>query len=266
MPIIPVTDPADPRIADYLDIRERDLVGRRGRVVIEGRVVLETLLSPASRARPLSALIAAHRIEALGDVLARMPDAAPVFAAEQAVMDAVVGFPIHRGILAMADRPADLAPGDLLAGAGEDAVVVVAAGVSNHDNLGGILRNAAAFGAHGVLLDDLCSDPFYRKAVRVSVGAALRLPLSTGRPINEILDALEAARFELLALSPGGETPIHTLQPGGRRALILGAEGPGLSAGVLARCRTVAIPMHGGFDSLNVATAGAVALSRLRAG
>ena len=266
MTIIPLTDPADPRIADYLNIRERDLVGRRGRVVIEGRVVLETLLSPASRARPLSALIAAHRIEALSDLLARMPEAAPVFAAEQAVMDAVVGFPIHRGILAMADRPADLTPGELLAEAPDDAVVVVAAGVSNHDNLGGILRNGAAFGAHGVMLDDRCSDPFYRKAVRVSVGAALRLPLSTGRPIGKLLDALTTSGFEPLALSPGGETPLHALRPGGRRALILGAEGPGLSAEVLARCHTVAIPMYGGFDSLNVTTAGAVALSRLRAG
>ncbi len=201
MTIIPLTDPADPRIADYLNIRERDLVGRRGRVVIEGRVVLETLLSPASRARPLSALIAAHRIEALSDLLARMPEAAPVFAAEQAVMDAVVGFPIHRGILAMADRPADLTPGELLAEAPDDAVVVVAAGVSNHDNLGGILRNGAAFGAHGVMLDDRCSDPFYQSGQGLGRG---RAPAAA---VDGPADRKAARRADDLRLRAAGAQP-----------------------------------------------------------
>lgn len=263
MPIIAIDHPADPRIADYLDIRERDLVGRRGRLVAEGRVVLDTLLSPASRARPVSALIAAHRVEALAPVLARMPETAPVFAAGQAVMDAVVGFPIHRGVLALAETPPPLATAALLTGAAEDAVALAAFGVSNHDNLGGLMRNAAALGALGLILDAGASDPFYRKAIRVSAGAALRLPIARGETADAVLDALEAADFEPLALTPGAGERLRDLKPGGRRALIVGAEGPGLSPQVLARCRPVAIPMHGGVDSLNVAAASAVALHQL---
>lgn len=263
---VPILSPDDPRVADYRHIRERDLTGRRGLFVAEGAVVLNVLASDASRCRAVSALIAKQRVEAMRPVLERLGPDTPVYAAGQAVMDAVAGFPIHRGILALGCKPEAPDLAILLAQAPEDAVVVVVCGVGNHDNMGGIFRNAAAFGAHAVLLDDRCCDPLYRKAIRVSVGAALRTPFVTGLNALAMLDALEGAGFTLLALSPAGRERLCDVRPGGRAALILGAEGPGLEPAVMARCRTVAIPMAGGFDSLNVAAAGAVALHQLRFG
>ena len=261
---IPIHDPDDPRVADYRQIRERDLTGRLGLFVAEGAVVLNVLASPQSRCRAVSALIAEQRIETLRPVLERL--AAPVYAAGQGVMDAVAGFPIHRGILALGEKPAEPDLADLLTAAPGDGLVVAVCGVGNHDNMGGIFRNAAAFGAHAVLLDAHCCDPLYRKAIRVSVGAAVRTPFVTGLDPLAMLDGLEAAGFSLLALSPSGEQPLSEVRPGGRAALILGAEGPGLSPAVMARCRTVAIPMAGGFDSLNVAATSAVALHQMRFG
>lgn len=266
MKLVPVHSPDDPRVSDYRHIRERDLTGRRGLFVAEGAVVLNVLASPASLCRPVSVLIAEQRAEALRPVLERLPQDVPIYGAGQAVMDAVAGFPIHRGILALGRRPEPPEPSSLLADAPEDAVVVAACGVGNHDNMGGIFRNAAAFGAHGVLLDQRCCDPLYRKAIRVSVGAVLRTPFATGLNSEAMLDVLERAGFSLLALSPSGAERLNQVRPAGRAALILGAEGPGLEAAVLARCRTVAIPMAGGFDSLNVAATSAVALHQMRFG
>ena len=263
---IPILDPDDPRVADYRHIRDRDLTGRRDLFVAEGAVVLNVLASEASRCRAVSALIAESRIEALRPVLERLGPDAPIYAASQPVMDAVAGFPIHRGVLALGRKPAQPDLMTLLRDAPADAVAVVACGIGNHDNMGGIFRNAAAFGAHAVLLDDRCCDPFYRKAIRVSVGAVLRTPFTSGKQASALLDALEAAGFTLLALSPSGRERLGDVRPGGRMALILGAEGPGLDQAVMGRCRTTAIRMAGGFDSLNVAATSAVALHHLRGG
>ncbi len=260
---IPIESADDPRIEAYRDIRERDLVGRRGLFVAEGEVVLNVLASPQARHRPLSALIAAHRIEGLAGLLERLPQGTPVYAASQPVIDAVAGFHLHRGILALGERATEPGVVPLLADLTDQAVVVVVSGVGNHDNMGGIFRNAAAFGAGAVLLDDRCCDPLYRKAIRVSVGAVLRTPFSIGEPVSAILDQLEAAGFDLLALSPSATEPLSGIRTARRTALILGSEGPGLDEEVMARCRRVGIPMAGGFDSLNVAATSAVALYQL---
>ena len=266
MTIIAIRDADDPRIDDYRNVRERDLVGRRGLFVAEGEVVLRALLSAASRHRPVSALIAAHRLDRLSPVLARMPAEAPIFAADQSVMDAIAGFPIHRGILALGAVTPPPPPAALLDGAPADAVVLVLSGIGNHDNMGGAFRNAAAFGAHTVLLDDRCCDPLYRKAIRVSVGAVLRTPFAVAGTAEALPALLGAHGFEAVALSPTASEPLHRFQRRGRTALLLGSEGPGLPPAVLANCRTVGIPMAGGFDSLNVAATSAVALHHLRFG
>ena len=261
-PIV-IHDPEDPRVADYRQIRERDLTGRRGLFVAEGAVVLNVLASPQSRCRAVSALIAEQRIETLRPVLEQLD--APVYAAGQGVMDAVAGFPIHRGILALGEKPAEPDLADLLTAAPDDALVVAVCGVGNHDNMGGIFRNAAAFGAHAVLLDARCCDPLYRKAIRVSVGAALITPFARAADGEAVVRALADAGYEPIALTPGAEEPLSAVRPDGQCALIVGAEGPGLSEAVMRRCRRVAIPMAEGFDSLNVATAAAIALHHLRA-
>lgn len=266
MTIIAIDDPDDPRIAAYRDIRERDLTGREGLFVAEGEVVLRTLTSPASRCRPRSLLLADKRVAAMAEIIAAAPAGLPVYAASQPVLDAIAGFPLHRGLLALGEKPAPVAAAARLAGLGEDAVVVAASGIGNHDNMGGLFRNAAAFGAAAMLLDDQCCDPFYRKAIRVSVGAVLRLPTAEPLPLEELVDALEMAGFEVIALTPSASETLADVQPGGRRALLLGSEGPGLPRAIIGRCRPVGIPMSGGFDSLNVAATSAIALHHLTGG
>lgn len=265
MTLICVDDPADPRIAAYRDIRERDLTGREGLFVAEGEVVLRTLLSPTSLCRPRSILLAEKRAPGLADMIAAAPVDIPVYSASQAVLDEIAGFPLHRGILALGEKPLAASATDLLERLGEQAVVVAASAIGNHDNIGGLFRNAAAFGAGGVLLDDRCGDPFYRKSIRVSVGAVLRTPVTSPLPISELVDQLLQSRFEVIALTPSAQEPLSSLRPGGRRALLLGSEGPGLPPEIIARCRPVGIRMSGGFDSLNVAATSAIALHHLTA-
>jgi tRNA G18 (ribose-2'-O)-methylase SpoU len=261
--IVPITDPDDPRIEAYRQVRERDLVGRSGRFIAEGRVVLEKAIA-AGRHPLASVLVAEHRLASLADLLAALPGGTPVYAAGQAVMDAVVGFPIHRGVLAAGQR-ADVDAGDLLGGLPPRALVVALSAIANHDNMGGIFRNAAAFGADAVILDAACCDPLYRKAIRVSVGAALTTPFARLAAGEDLLDALAAHGFEVVALSPAGAQEISDLALAPRTAALFGAEGPGLAADLLARARTVRIAMSGGFDSLNVATTSGIVLHRLAA-
>lgn len=238
-------------------------MGRGGLFVAEGRVVLEKAVR-AIPDRIVSVLVAEKRLEALADVTAGLPPETPVYAAPQDVMDAIVGFPIHRGILALGRRPEHEAA-ELLAGLPANALVVALSAIANHDNMGGVFRNAAAFGADAVVLDAACCDPLYRKAIRVSVGAALILPFARLPAGADLVAALAAADLEVLALSPRGETDLPDLAPAARTAALFGAEGPGLSEEVLARTRTVRIAMAGGFDSLNVATTSGIVLHHLAA-
>lgn len=258
--MIRIDHPDDPRIAGFRDIRERDLTGRQGLFVAEGEVVLNVLTSPQSRCRPVALLLDRKRVEGLAAVVARLDRDTPVYVADQPILDAIAGFHLHRGILALGRKPPPSTLDEQLAPLGPGAVVVAACGVGNHDNMGGLFRNAAAFGAGAVLLDQTCCDPFYRKAIRVSVGAVLRTPMVTGLEASAMIDGLERAGFSVMALTPGAKTALHHIPGGGRVALILGPEGPGLAPDVIARCLPVGIPMSGGFDSLNVSVASGIAL------
>lgn len=260
--ILPVTDSDDPRIADFLSVRERDLVGRQGRCIAEGEVVLRLLLSRPEH-RILSLLLSQSSLARLAPALSGLDPAVPIHVAEQKVMDAIVGFHIHRGILALvAHRPVPDAA-DLLARLPERAVVAGLVGITNHDNVGGIFRNAAAFGVDAVLLDGTCCDPLYRKAIRVSVGASLIVPYARVETGAGMIGLLEEAGFTVASLSPAGETLLHRLTRPPRVAALFGTEGPGLPADIMARTRTVSIPMAEGFDSLNVATTSGIVLHHL---
>lgn len=263
---IRIEDPEDPRVEGYLQVRERDLVGRQGGFMAEGEVVLRALARSGGRHRLTSALIAETRAASLRPLLDQLPDEVVVYQAAPAVMDRIVGFPIHRGVLALGRRAEDPGAEPLLEGLGARALIVALFGVGNHDNIGGIFRNAAAFGADAVLLDSACCDPLYRKAIRVSVGAALIVPFARLDPRADALELIARHGFEALALSPSGALPLAKLRRPDRAALLLGAEGPGLPAAMLTKARTVAIPMASQFDSLNVATACGVALNHLAHG
>jgi tRNA G18 (ribose-2'-O)-methylase SpoU len=261
MQLIPIDDPADRRVAAYRDIRERDLVGREGRFIAEGKVVLDTLLSSALFAAE-SALVLQNRLAGLDDVLCKAPAGLPVYVASGPVMDRIAGFPVHRGILAIGRRQAPADAVQLLEGLPRNALVLVLVGIANHDNVGAIFRNAAAFGADAVFLDRSCCDPLYRKAIRVSTGSVLRVPYAVFDDMEIFAAALAAKGFDAFALSPRGTIDLRHAQGGGRTALYLGTEGAGLPEDLLARMTTVRIAMAEGFDSLNVAAASAVALHR----
>lgn len=259
-----VTAADDPRIAGYRNVRERDLVGREGLFIAEGKVVLRMLLA-ATRFAPESVLVLRRKLPGLLPELQAAPDL-PIYVADDGVMDEITGFPVHRGILALGRRTVAPEAAALIAGLPSRAMVIVCVGISNHDNIGSIFRNAAAFGASAVLLDATCCDPLYRKALRVSVGGVLKTPYARFADQAELSGLLAGAGFEQYALSPGGALDIRALQPAHRSALYLGAEGPGLPAEVMARMLTVSIPISSSFDSLNVAAASAIAMFRVSQG
>ena len=257
---IPIDDPADPRIAAYAAMRERDLIGREGRFIVEGEVTLRVMLSGRARFRTESILLSHERLAALAPVVAALPDPPPVYTASKAVMSAITGFPIHRGVLAVGLCGQDTRL--ILPPSPAPALVVGLLGLTNHDNVGGLFRNAAAFGADGILLDTTTCDPLYRKAIRVSAGAALIMPFAR-LAAADMLRFADTHALVPLALSPRGADDLVALPPLPRTLLLFGTEGPGLSDAVMARARTVRIAMRSGFDSLNVATAGAIALHHL---
>ncbi len=261
----------DPRIADYRQVREADLLGRRGAFVAEGAVVLRVLVE-RGRFATRSVLLAEPRVPSFAPLLARLADDVPIFVAPPALMNEVAGFRIHRGILAVGERGDPLPPAEILDAARPGPRLLVALeALTNHDNVGGVFRNAAAFGIDGVLLDDRCCDPLYRKAIRVSVGGALCVPFARAGSSAELLAALRGAGFVTVALTPradaveiGELARALTVARAPRLALLLGTEGPGLSAALLDGADHAArIAMAAGFDSLNVATACGVALHQL---
>ncbi|MCB9847914.1 MAG: RNA methyltransferase [Phycisphaeraceae bacterium] len=264
----------DPRVAVYRNVRDADLVGRRGVFLAEGELVVRALLERhrtggAFRARSL--LLGRTRFDAMADALGGLGADCPVFVVEQDVMDAIVGFHIHRGALACGERVSAPTPGDIVRpGSVPAGPVVVLEDIANHDNIGGIFRNAAAFGASGVLLNPRCCDPLYRKALRVSMGHVLSTPYAAVESVESACAALHDAGWVTLALTPDPAAPtlrelIDTGGIGSRTAALLGAEGPGLTDGAMGAARRRArIPMAPGVDSLNVVVACAITLSMLR--
>ncbi|HVV20093.1 MAG TPA: RNA methyltransferase [Pseudonocardiaceae bacterium] len=261
--VIDVEDRDDPRLADFRDLttadRRPDRPGGRGLVIAEGVVVVQRMLRSPYPVRSL--LGVRRRIDALAADLAAYsnPDL-PCYVTSAEVMADVVGFHLNRGVLAVADRAPEPDPATVT---GPARLLCVLEGVGDHENLGSIFRNAAALGVDGVLLGPGCSDPLYRRAVRVSMGHVLGVPFTKLTDWPGALERLRADGFRVLALTPARDAvPLpEALRPGARTAVLLGAEGPGLTAAALAAAdERVCIPMAGDVDSLNVATAAAIAL------
>ncbi|RMI29668.1 TrmH family RNA methyltransferase [Nocardia stercoris] len=256
--VIDIDDPADPRVDGFRDLsaadRRPDRPGGKGLVLAEGVVVVQRMLS--SRFRPFALLGVARRYDQLAADLAGVE--VPYYRASAEVMAEIVGFHLNRGVLAAAERPAELDPAHLLAGA---RTVAILEGVNDHENIGSIFRNAAGLGADAVLFGDRCADPLYRRAVRVSMGHVLRVPFATLPTWPDSLDLVRDNGFRIIALTPNpGAVTLASALTGDRVALLLGAEGPGLTeAAMRATDIRARIPMSAGTDSLNVATAAAMA-------
>lgn len=259
--VIDVTDPADARIAEYVGLT--DTARRRhvepaydgaGIFIAEGELVVRRAVDAGYPLRSL--LVDAKRLPALEDLLSAHD--APAFVASQPVLTATTGFRVHRGVLASFSRLPEPSLEHVLA---TSRRLLVCESLTSTTNLGAVLRSAAALGIDGVLLSPECCDPLYRRAVRVSMGEALRLPTRRLEAWPDSLDVVRAAGFQLFALTPAHDAEsINDVEMSGRVALLLGEEGSGLTADALSSAdRRVRIPLAAGVDSLNVAAAAAVA-------
>ncbi len=248
-----IHDPKDPRLAEYRTLNDaglRQSIEGDDVCIAESALVVARLLGSPYPMR--SALVSESRWDSLGRLasdLAAHPS--PIYVAAQPVMNEIVGFDIHRGVLAAATRPSPRDPDAVLADA---RVVAVLEGINDHENMGVIFRNADALGVDAVLLDPTCCDPHYRRAIRVSMGAIFDVPfarLATLQPIDG---------WTMVALTPSGDEELPQIDGPDRIALLLGAEGPGLTAAALAGCHhRVRIGMRPGVDSIGVASASAIA-------
>jgi tRNA G18 (ribose-2'-O)-methylase SpoU len=254
----------DPRLAAYRFVADPNALNTAGLFVAEGRLVVRRLIE-GGRFTLHSVLITRAAEEALADVLTPIAAHTPVFVVPQASMNDIVGFNIHRGCLALAGRPT--MPTLMAAHVRHARRVLVLEGVNNPDNIGGLFRSAAAFGADLVVIGPACSDPLYRKAIRTSMAATLQVPYVLAGEWPDALETLKANDFRLVALTPARDaTPIESLtRDGAKVSLLVGSEGEGISPGALARAdHAVRIPMAPNVDSLNVVVAAAIALHHLR--
>lgn len=251
-----ITDPGDSRVADFVGLRDHWREARTDYFVAEGPLVVAHLLRSRYRVR---SVLVAERTWANLDAATYAGWKGTVCVAAQPVVDAICGFNFHRGVLASADRAPPEDPRTIAARA--DLLLLVE-GVNDHENLGSLFRNAAAFGAGGIVLDARTCDPLYRRSIRVSMGHVLRVPFACADPWLPFLGHLQEQGFDVAALSPGEDAlDIGSAPRAARQAVLVGAEGGGLAAATLAAAdRRVRIPMTVGVDSLNVATAAAIAL------
>lgn len=255
----------DPRVADYARVGDAEWLRKHGLFVAEGRLVVRRLIQDR-RFELASVLVTPAASAALAETLEGA--GCPVYVCGQEDLNALAGYNFHRGCLALAHRRQ---------GAGIEAllgarVLLALEEVGNPDNIGGIFRSALAFGAGGVLLDARSADPLYRKAIRTSMGASLRLPFAQVEQWPAALGRLRDAGFQVLAFTPSADAediercaPAGAGNGGGKVALVFGSEGDGLSAAALeAAHRRVRIPVDPRADSLNVSVAAGIALHRFR--
>lgn len=262
-----IRDVEDPRLADYRHLNDaaartaagRDDASGAGCAIVEGVVALEVVLRAGIPLRSL--LLTRARAESMAPLLERRAADVPLFVADRDVLAEVVGFDLHRGVLASAERRPPPPADEVL---GSCSRVVVTEGLNDHENLGALFRNAAALHIDAVLLDDRTADPLYRRCIRVSSGWAAVLPHARLGPLPGGYDRLRSHGFRVVALTPSPDALAADRAAAAgwlddRVALVVGAEGPGLApASISGADAAVRIPMAPGVDSLNVATSLAV--------
>jgi len=256
----------DPRLDDYRSLNDQAFRRRYEAdeiFIVEGYVAVDRLIESGHTLR--SVLLAPTRVDRFADNAAALEARdVPILVADRDVIASAVGFDLHRGVLACAERRAAVEIGELLQSTRR---IVVLEGLNDNENLGAIARAARAFGLDGMLLDPTCTDPYSRRSVRVSMGEILSLPIAraTRESWPTALNAITAAGFDTWAMTPDpGATDIWQVEIAERVAVVLGAEGPGLSRSVLASAaRRVRIPISPTVDSLNVAQAAAITFAAL---
>jgi tRNA G18 (ribose-2'-O)-methylase SpoU len=261
-PTVTIESAGDPRIAEFADLRHRPPGGTTGRIaIVESQPVIERLVG--SRVTPTSFLLTPRRADGLAATLAAFPGAA-VYVADDAVMQQIVGFDLHRGALAACTLPDEPVESSLLAASQR---IVVLEGSNDPENIGAIARSARALGIDAMVLDPTCATAYSRRAIRVSMGELLHLPVLHASDWPAPLTRLHDHGFETWALTPRRDADcIFDLSPPPRVALIAGAEGPGLTGATLsAATRRVRIPLHADVDSLNLGHALAIAIAHVSA-
>ncbi|HET7398099.1 MAG TPA: RNA methyltransferase [Intrasporangium sp.] len=265
---VPIRDPADPRLADYVSLTDVALRRRtepaQGLYIAESEKVIRRAL--AAGHRPRSYLMAERWVTELTDLVDRAEtEGIPVYVAPHDVIEARTGFHLHRGALASMQRPVLSSVAEVVSGARR---VVVLEDVVDHTNVGAAFRSAAALGVDAVLVTPRCADPLYRRSIRVSMGTVFQVPWTRIEPWPGGLELLRADGFVVAALNLSDDAlPLDALAAAqhDKLALILGTEGDGLRAATVAGADlSVRIPMSGGVDSLNVAAAAAVAFYATR--
>ncbi|MFI5379745.1 MAG: TrmH family RNA methyltransferase [Tepidisphaerales bacterium] len=257
--LIPISSLDDPRIAPYTRLKERDLSREGGRFIAEGHMVVQRLLG--SRFRVESLLVARDRLDAMRP---HIPPGTTVHVAEHGLVNRIVGFQFHSGVMAIAFKPPSLSLDDLArTWADQPLTLMVLSEITKTDNLGSLFRIAAGFSVSAVVLGPRCCDPFYRQSVRVSMGAVFTMPIVRSEDLITDLDMLRSRHgFDVAAsvLADDAE-PLALATRSRRLALVFGNENTGLTPDEVAACnRRVIIPMGSGVDSLNVSVAAAVVL------
>lgn len=263
MRVIEISREDDPRIEEFCQIRERDLIRGFGKFIAEGKVILQHLLNATSEFPSFKIeklLILENRLAGLEGLIAKVPASVPIYVARRDVIDAIAGFPMHRGILALGSYNASINDFSWVEKEQKESLVLVASQIANHDNMGSIFRNASAFGVSRVLLDDQCCNPLYRKAIRVSVGSALTVPFSSALSLETTLPKLVEHGYELFGLTPSGGASIRNIKFPAKTAIIIGAEGEGIDKDILSQIQNVQINQTSDIDSLNVSMATGIAL------
>ena len=263
MSVIPITDLADPRLADYshqTDVALKKAQGtEHGLYLAESALVLERALRAGHRPRSVLALGAS-----VEQAVALVGDDVPVFSGPPELLEELTGYLLHRGLIASMHRPALPSVSSLLRDARR---IVVLENVADPTNVGAIFRSVAGIGADAVLVTPRCSDPFYRRAIRVSMGTVLQVPWTRTDDWGSAREELVASGFHVaaLALEPGAVALREFAASAPERvALVLGEEGYGLTREALDAADTIVqIPMAHGIDSLNVAATAAVAMYAL---
>ena len=257
----------DPRVADYRGVSEPELLRSRNLFVAEGRLVVTRLIEDG-RWTVRSVLVSDQARRELEPTLAAIAQQVPILVCDSTDFLGITGHHMHRGCLALVERPPALSLNELLR---HSCLALVLEGVTNADNVGGVFRNAAAFGADAVVLSPTCCNPLYRKAIRTSMGASLRVPFVQLDEWPSALLRLRTSGFTLAALVVMARAePWETLETFASRprppklALLIGAEGPGLTPAVeSAADHRISIPIEPAVDSLNLAVAAGIALERL---